>query len=114
MEDCDRAIVSSIGIGRQSHATDRDRARVHLDGGASCDVILADDDQRRATLMKTAKPKLSRKEREELLTELETRFKKHVNRHQGLEWAKVRARLDADDDKLWSLNEMEGSGGEPD
>jgi Protein of unknown function (DUF4256) len=64
--------------------------------------------------MKTPKPKLSRKDREELLTELETRFKKHMNRHQGLEWAKVRARLESHDETLWSLNEMEGSGGEPD
>jgi hypothetical protein len=64
--------------------------------------------------MKTPRPKLSAKEREELLEELKTRFEKHVNRHKGLEWAKVRARLDARDEKLWSLNEMDGSGGEPD
>ena len=64
--------------------------------------------------MKTARPKLSRKERDDLLEELQDRFEKHMNRHQGLAWAKVRARLDADDEKLWSLSEMEGSGGEPD
>ena len=72
------------------------------------------DDQRKATRVKTARPKLSRKERDDLLEELQDRFEKHMNRHQGLAWAKVRARLDADDEKLWSLSEMEGSGGEPD
>jgi hypothetical protein len=58
--------------------------------------------------------KLSAREREELLAVLKTRFEKHMNRHQGLEWAKVQARLDANPDKLRSLNDMESTGGEPD
>ena len=54
------------------------------------------------------------KQREELLTALKARFEKNMNRHTGLEWAKVRARLEANTEKLWSLNEMERTGGEPD
>jgi hypothetical protein len=57
---------------------------------------------------------LSSSEREELLKALKARFEKNMNRHTGLEWPKVRARLDANPEKLWSLNEMEGTGGEPD
>ena len=57
---------------------------------------------------------LSPQEREELLRTLKTRFEKHMNRHRGLEWAKVQAKLEANSEKLWSLNEMEKSGGEPD
>ncbi|MBS1791342.1 MAG: DUF4256 domain-containing protein [Acidobacteria bacterium] len=51
---------------------------------------------------------------DELLKALKARFENNLNRHQGLEWAKVQARLEANPEKLWSLNEMEGSGGEPD
>ena len=54
------------------------------------------------------------KEREELLSTLKTRFEKNMNRHAGLEWAEVQAKLEADNEKLWSLNEMERTGGEPD
>ncbi len=54
------------------------------------------------------------KHREELLKTLQARFEKHMNRHQGLEWAKVQAKLEANTEKLWSLNEMESTGGEPD
>ena len=50
---------------------------------------------------------------EELLRTLKARFEKNMNRHKGLEWAKVQAKLEASD-KLWSLNEMESTGGEPD
>src|SRR6266478_4273077 len=57
---------------------------------------------------------LSKKQREELLRALKARFEKHMDRHQGLEWAKVQARLDANAEKLWSLSEMERTGGEPD
>ena len=57
---------------------------------------------------------LAKKQREELLRSLKTRFEKNMNRHQGLEWAKVQARLEANAEKLWSLNEMERTGGEPD
>jgi uncharacterized protein DUF4256 len=59
-------------------------------------------------------PTLSKKQREEILRILKARFEKTMNRHKGLEWAKVQARLDADTAKLWSLNEMEKTGGEPD
>jgi hypothetical protein len=68
------------------------------------------------TSMKGAKTKkeLSPAQREELLTALQARFEKNKNRHKGLEWAKVQARLEAHPEKLWSLNEMEATGGEPD
>ncbi len=57
---------------------------------------------------------LSSEQREALLSTLKARFEKNVNRHKGLEWAKVQARLEANIEKLWSLNEMERTGGEPD
>jgi hypothetical protein len=60
------------------------------------------------------KKKLSPKERENLLTTLRTRFEKNMTRHKGVEWTKVQARLEANPEKLWSLSEMESSGGEPD
>jgi len=57
---------------------------------------------------------LSSGEREGLLRTSKARFDKNVNRHQGIEWVKVQARLEANPEKLWSLNEMERTGGEPD
>src|SRR5881396_2862153 len=60
------------------------------------------------------KKELSPKQREELLRALKARFEKNMNRHKGLEWAKVQANLEANTEKLWSLNEMERTGGEPD
>jgi len=63
------------------------------------------------------KKKLSPRHREQLLSTLKARFEKNLSRHKGLEWGKVRARLDADNhqhEKLWSLKEMEMTGGEPD
>src|SRR5688572_22993655 len=60
------------------------------------------------------KKELSPREREELLKALKARFKKNMNRHKGLDWAKVQAKLEANTEKLWSLNEMESTGGEPD
>ncbi len=60
------------------------------------------------------KKQLSPKQREELLTALKDRFEKNLIRHKGLVWAKVQARLEANAEKLWSLNEMERTGGEPD
>ena len=60
------------------------------------------------------KKELSPEHREELLTALKARFEKNMNRHNGLEWAKVKAKLEANTEKLWSLNEMERTGGEPD
>lgn len=66
--------------------------------------------------MKTPKAqrKLSATQRDELLTTLQARFDKHNNRHSGIEWAAVSAKLTANPDKLWSLFEMERTGGEPD
>src|SRR5258705_2672990 len=58
--------------------------------------------------------KLSSEERQELLRTLKARFEKNMNRHKGLEWAKIQAKLEANAEKLWSLNEMERTGGEPD
>jgi hypothetical protein len=60
------------------------------------------------------KKELSPEQREELLTALKARLEKNMNRHKGLEWAKVQAKLEAHTDKLWSLNEMERTSGEPD
>jgi hypothetical protein len=64
--------------------------------------------------MNNNKKKLSAVERAELLTTLKTRFEKNMNRHKGIEWTAVLAKLEADAKKLWSLNEMEKTGGEPD
>ena len=64
--------------------------------------------------MNSNKKKLSTEQREELLKVLKVRFEKNMNRHKGLEWAKVEAKLVADTKKLWSLSEMETTGGEPD
>lgn len=61
------------------------------------------------------KPKtLTPAQRKELLSTLQARFEKNSSRHHGLEWAKVQAKLEANPEKLWSLNEMEKTGGEPD
>ncbi len=57
---------------------------------------------------------LSPEQCEELLRALKSRFEKNMNRHNGLEWAKVQAKLEANTEKLWSLHEMERTGGEPD
>lgn len=61
-----------------------------------------------------SKRDLSPEQRQELLGVLASRFEQHMNRHQGLEWEKVQARLEAHHEKLWSLMEMERTGGEPD
>jgi hypothetical protein len=60
------------------------------------------------------KKELSPEHREELLSELKARFEQNMNRHKGLEWAKVQAKLEANTKKLWSLSEMERTSGEPD
>jgi hypothetical protein len=57
---------------------------------------------------------LAKKQSEELLKVVQSRFEKNMNRHQGFDWAKVRAKLEVNPKKLWSLNEMERTGGEPD
>src|SRR5881275_3535805 len=64
---------------------------------------------------KLLKPeKFSPKQRADLLRALKTRFEKNINRHKGIAWAEVQAKLEANAKKLWSLNEMERTGGEPD
>jgi hypothetical protein len=64
--------------------------------------------------MKSNKKALSAEQRKELLSTLKSRFEKNMARHKGLEWAKVQAKLEVNTEKLWSLNEMEATGGEPD
>src|SRR6266478_3754246 len=64
--------------------------------------------------MNSKTKELSPEHREELLSELKARFEENMNRHKGLEWAKVQAKLEANIKKLWSLSEMERTGGEPD
>ena len=65
-------------------------------------------------IMRKLKKEFSPEQREELLRALKARFEKNMNHHKGLEWAKVQAKLEANTEKLWSLNEMERTGGEPD
>ena len=64
--------------------------------------------------MNSNKKQLSPEQQEELLNTLKSRFEKNMSRHKGIEWAKVRAKLEANTEKLWPLNEMEITGGEPD
>jgi hypothetical protein len=64
--------------------------------------------------MRNSRKALSPEQRKELLAVLKARFEKNPNRHQGLEWSGVQAKLEANAEKLWSLNEMEKTGGEPD
>ncbi|MGN6399760.1 MAG: DUF4256 domain-containing protein [Flavisolibacter sp.] len=64
--------------------------------------------------IKNSQNKLSAQEKEALLGTLKARFEKNKNRHQGMKWEKVQARLDTDSKKLWSLQQMEATGGEPD
>jgi hypothetical protein len=64
--------------------------------------------------MKSSKKELPVQQRDELIKALKGRFEKNLNRHKGMEWAKVQARLEAHTEKLWSLQEMERTGGEPD
>jgi hypothetical protein len=65
-------------------------------------------------IMNSNKKKLSPEQREELVRTLKARFEENMNRHRGLQWAKVRAKLEANTKRLWSLSEMERTGGEPD
>ena len=60
------------------------------------------------------KNELSPEQADALLSILKTRFEKNVSRHQGFDWAKIQAKLEAEPEKLWSLGEMERTGGEPD
>src|SRR5882724_13595746 len=68
----------------------------------------------RARNINSNKKDLSPEQREELLRALKGRFEKNMNRHQGLEWAQIQAKLEASTETLWSVNEMERTGGEPD
>jgi len=63
---------------------------------------------------KTNNKELSPQQSQELLGVLKSRFEKNMKRHKGLEWSKVQARLEANPEKLWSLDDMEATGGEPD
>jgi hypothetical protein len=63
---------------------------------------------------RSSKKQLPTKQREELLLTLKARFEKNMNRHPGLAWAPIQARLEAAPEKLWALGEMESTGGEPD
>ena len=65
-------------------------------------------------MSKGIKKELSPEQHEELFSILKTRFEKNMSRHKGLEWTKVQAKLQAHTEKLWTLNEMERTGGEPD
>jgi hypothetical protein len=65
-------------------------------------------------MTKSNKKELPQKERARLLAALKVRFEKNMNRHKGFEWTDVQTRLEASPEKLWSLNEMERTGGEPD
>ena len=64
--------------------------------------------------LKSSKRELSPAQQDQLLRALKSRFEKNMNRHKGLKWANVEAKLEANTEKLWSLNEMETTGGEPD
>lgn len=64
--------------------------------------------------MKTTKKKLTTEERKDLLVALKSRFEKNMNRHKGISWSAVEEQLDANPEKLWSLNQMEKTEGEPD
>jgi len=70
--------------------------------------------QKNMNNIKSNKKELSPEQGEKLLRALKARFEKNMNRHKDLEWAKVQAKLEAHTEKLWSLNEMERTGGEPD
>ena len=96
--------------------------RVHVCGGreAKEQAVRRPGEQRPMKQSRKAKTEIQRakdmkaKQREEILRALKARFDKNMNRHNGLEWAKVQAKLEAKTEKLWSLNEMERTGGEPD
>jgi hypothetical protein len=81
---------------------------MNLDGGSKVDLY--DSPPKSHRVMKN----ISTKQHEELLGILKTRFEKNMSRHKGLDWSKVQAKLEANSEKLWSLSEMEKSGGEPD
>lgn len=77
-------------------------------------ILLNNDNTKSTNNMNSIKKELSSEQREVLLKVLKARFEKNMNRHAGLEWVSVRTKLEANAEKLWSLNEMENTGGEPD
>jgi hypothetical protein len=79
----------------------------------TCDIQSTDDRVRKG-LKTMPSATLSKKQCEEILRALKLRFEKNMNRHKGLEWAQIQEKLEANAEKLWSLHEMERTGGEPD
>ena len=75
---------------------------------------MSKNNKEETNMTKINKTELPLEQREELLEALKARFEKNMHRHEGLEWDKVQEKLDANTEKLWSLNEMEITGGEPD
>jgi hypothetical protein len=92
------------------------RSTTNFEEIGSRNIGLTKHNRKEETNMKSAKTgkELSSGQREELLTLLRARFEKNRNRHEGLDWAKVKAKLEANPEKLYSLSEMERTGGEPD
>ena len=97
-------------------STTRSSLLFRLAGAFTLDLYsLMPNSRKDLTTQSPSKSKrLSTEQREELLKVLEARFRKNSHRHKGVEWTKVQARLEANPEKLWSLNEMEQTGGEPD
>jgi hypothetical protein len=75
---------------------------------------MSKNNEEETNMTKITKTELPLEQREELLEVLKARFEKNMHRHEGLEWDKVQEKLDVNPEKLWSLNEMEITGGEPD
>lgn len=81
---------------------------------ADCKSVKLISPVNKNSMPKKNQKELSLQQREELLKKLKARFEKNMNRHKGLEWAKIKSKLEANPEKIWSLNEMEETGGEPD
>lgn len=82
--------------------------------GASLKRFRNEGNQNEKTMSNVMKKQLSPEQHGELFSALKKRFEKNLNRHKNLEWAKVQAKLETNSEKLWSLGEMERTGGEPD
>jgi hypothetical protein len=80
----------------------------------SATVAKKSDSKPGASVPKNTNDRLSPEQRDKLLKTLESRFADNMHRHKGLDWAKVQGKLEANPERLWSLNEMERTGGEPD
>lgn len=77
-------------------------------------ILSESDSNSNSYFMMPLQSKLTQEQIDELLSTLKARFEKHMHRHADLNWNDVQSRLQANSDKLWSLNEMENTGGEPD